>query len=232
MNPRQWNEYESGNFFGRQSFPDENQSGQKSLLILLHGKGSNEEALQEDGEAIAPESILLSLRAPIRLGRIAFAWFQDLSEAGTVLENLSEAIQEIASTENIPLHRVFVLGFSQGAILTLGLYLQGKLTLGGYLACSGRVLPEFASFARSRGRLPKDRAIFLAHGTNDEILPISFAHQTRDLIAELQGDLTYRESAYSHRIPEAVDLEARAWIDERMNDVKAKLGLKSDRNSD
>jgi predicted esterase len=81
---------------------------------------------------------------------------------------LEETIRNISEAFHVPLDRIAVFGFSQGAIMTVGLALQSTLDLEKYVACSGRTLPEFASPSRT---VPSDhisrRAIFVAHVVQD-----------------------------------------------------------------
>ena len=50
-------------------------NGTTKLIILLHGIGANEKDLLELGEIVAPNSIVVSLQAPIALGSDSYSWF-------------------------------------------------------------------------------------------------------------------------------------------------------------
>lgn len=219
---REWTSYQSSRFSGLYSSPPTGISTDNSLLILLHGVGSNEWDLTALGEVIAPGSTLVSLRAPIELMPGGYGWFHvrfeqsgpvhNWIEARTSARLLEEEIADLRKRFGISPERTVVFGFSQGGIMALGLALTGKMPLGGYVVSSARTLPEFAAEAReARPNLSK-RPIFLAHGAKDEKLPVTMAHQSRDLIAEFSGELTNREYPFGHGIPDTLIQELKAWI--------------------
>ena len=57
----------------------------KSVVMLMHGYGSNEEDLADLGSTLLPESAVVSLRAPMQIGPHAYTWFNtDLNQSPPV----------------------------------------------------------------------------------------------------------------------------------------------------
>ena len=209
------NTYFSKNFKGIISEP----SGDKSsLLILLHGVGANEEGLVEVGEVIEPNSVVVSLRAPLVLGGASYAWFHvqftsngpvhNWAEADDSFKLLENEIKELSAKYDIPLNKISVMGFSQGSIMTMGLALKSNLQLSKYYCFSGRTLPEFAQYGLEHPDVAKDRRVFLTHGTYDDKLPVQLAHKSKEILEKVGANLTYYEFQGGHQI--SMDVLKRA----------------------
>lgn len=194
-------------------------------LVLLHGMGSNEENLLELGQMLTNDRLVISLRAPIRTGRIAFAWFQvdssnqdrttshNWPEASSALLEVETALLDIHVKTGVPLNKISLYGFSQGAILTIGLALTSKLQLENYIAASGRTLPEFATAASLK--LPvgfKDRKIFVTHGVSDNVLPVELGKATETTLRSLGAQLVYQEYAAPHSVSREMVDDAKQWL--------------------
>lgn len=218
---RNWSSYLSANMSGLISKPDGGNEN-PSLLILLHGVGANEKSLLPVGEILAPESIILSLRAPLQFGPSSFGWFNvqftpkgpvhQWSEAEKSFHILQNEIQVLSDQFNLPLNQISVLGFSQGSIMTMGLVLQSDLKLGRFLCFSGRTLPEFFQFSQRHPLVAARKKVFLCHGISDDKLPITFARQAKDILEQLQVDLCYYEFHGAHEISQSAIEKAQSWF--------------------
>lgn len=219
---RSWTTHSSENLTGLISHPSKKTVGEQSLLILLHGVGANEKSLCTVGEQLAPDEIIVSLRAPLILGESSFGWFHvqftpegprhNWAEAEASFKILEQEIKKLSQTYNAPLKRIAIMGFSQGSIMTMGLALKSSLTVGHYLCFSGRTLPEFSDYARKHPETVKGRRIFLTHGSLDDKLPVGMAHKSRELLEELKANYHYLEFPGGHGIQENVLKEARTWM--------------------
>ena len=118
-------------------------------LILLHGWGADAGDLlpfaQELVGSIEKKIELLSLNAPDHhpqgVGRQWYKLFPtDWSEASVSVENLKKRLIELSS-EDMPLSKTFLLGFSQGAAMAIDAGF--KLNLGLIVACSGYPHPNW-----------------------------------------------------------------------------------------
>lgn len=219
---RSWTTYSSENLTGLISHPSKKPVGEQSLLILLHGVGANEKSLCPIGEQLAPDEIIVSLRAPLKLGENSYGWFHvqftqegprhNWAEAEASFKILEKEIKKLSQTYNAPLKRIAIMGFSQGSIMTMGLALRSSLTVGHYLCFSGRTLPEFSDYARKNPDTVKSRRIFLTHGSLDDKLPVVMAHKSRELLEELKANYHYLEFPGGHGVQDIVLKEARRWM--------------------
>lgn len=211
--------------FGKLSAVTRAPPGKSSgALVLLHGVGSNELNMLELGPMLTENRLVVSLRAPINMGINSFAWFHVQFSANGPIHNwneaqssfllIEEALRDLSKKSGLPIEKISVFGFSQGAIMTIGLALQSKLTLEKYIAASGRTLPEFAqaSVQSPLADYPQ-RKIFIAHGTNDEKLPVSHARATQKIMTAANLNLTYKEYSDGHSVPAELISNAKDWLE-------------------
>lgn len=194
----------------------------ETILVALHGVGSNERDLVEVAEAIAPDSLVISLRSPIELSNDSYAFFHvqftpsgpvhNWTEAKKNFELLEKELISISKRFNIPLKNISIMGFSQGSIMTMGLLLQSSLDLGHYICFSGRTLPEFADYAIKNPTTGFKRKIFLAHGVQDNTLPVSLGRRSKEVLEAIKADLTYLEFEGGHGITQPIIKEAHKWL--------------------
>ena len=54
--------------------------------------------------------------------------------------------------------------------------------------------------------------VFIAHGSRDEIIPVSAAQHTRDAYSELGADVTYGEYSTAHKVNAQAMKDLKAWL--------------------
>ncbi len=201
--------------------PSKVESPKPPLLILLHGVGSNEHDLFGLAPHLDERFLILSARAPITLMPDSYAWFHLEFVEGTprinpveaersrrtILRFIEEAVRAYAADPG----RVYLMGFSQGAIMSLSVMLTTPEALGGVVAMSGRILPEVKLKAATSERL-KGFPVMVVHGVYDDVLPVSYGRASRDYLTTLPLDLTYREYPMGHQITEDSLGDAQAWL--------------------
>lgn len=214
-----WQTYQSAQFNG---MVYGNSSQVSNILVLLHGVGGNEQSMRPIAEYLAHDSLVICLRAPLQFGHNAYGWFQVQFTANGPVHNWPQALQSVHLLEKelqdisqryaVNLRNIAIGGFSQGAIMTMGLALQSSLQLSRYLCFSGRTLPEFATFAQDHPHYAANRAIFLAHGVHDSKLPVHFARTTQQLLHTLNSPVSYHEFNGDHEIVLPILAEAKTWL--------------------
>lgn len=205
---------------------DRDASNRPPLLILLHGVGSNELSMAALAAAFDPRFLVLSARSPIVLGPSSFAWFHvTFTPSGPVIvaaeavagwKHIARFIDEAVAAYEADPARVYLAGFSQGAIMSLATLLTTPERIAGVAAMSGRLLPEVLPHVAEASRLA-GKPVLIVHGTDDEKLGVQFARDAKEVLARFPIALTYREMRMRHEITrESLDV-VTAWLTAQLN---------------
>ncbi|HZY44625.1 MAG TPA: alpha/beta fold hydrolase [Anaerolineae bacterium] len=206
--------------------PLQKDSAAPPLLLLLHGVGSNEEDLFELSKYLDPRFFIVSARAPIQLMPGAYAWYHvqflpddmriDFREVEHSRSILQRFIAELIESYQVDPDRVYLMGFSQGAIMSLSLALTEPDRLAAIVAMSGRLLPELTPQIAAPEML-KDFPIFMAHGLADNVIPIRDARAAHEQLSKLPVDLTYREYPMGHQVSIESLNDIAAWLKDQLD---------------
>lgn len=196
------------------------------LLMLLHGYGANEDDLFSLVPYLDERFLVVSARAPIRLrGMGGYAWFNlgftpegiavDPAEVESARQTLKRFIDEVVAAYDCDPDAVYLVGFSQGAMMSLAVALTHPGTAA-VVAMSGRLMPQTIHQIQDKDALI-GLPIFVVHGTRDTVLPISHGRETRAALSELPVDLTYREYAMGHEISAESLEDITEWLKARLD---------------
>ena len=115
-----------------------------------------------------------------------------------------------AFVDALPHERKALGGFSQGAVLALAVGLgEERPRPAAVIAFSG-FLPRVAGW-RLDAQQPFP-PIAMGHGTYDPVIPVEFAHYTREQLEAAGADVLYRESPMEHTIDPEFVAELRPWL--------------------
>jgi phospholipase/carboxylesterase len=194
--------------------------GPHPCLLLLHGRGADELDLLGLAEELDPRLFVVSARAPLRMGP-GYAWYhlQNIGEPEPAsfqasLAALSTFVADLPQAYPVDTARIFVLGFSQGAMMAGSLLLTRPSHLAGTAMLSG-YLPLNSGLAVDEAPL-RNRPAFVAHGTGDQVLPVALGRQARDYLVRLGADVTYREYRIGHSIGPDELVELAGWLGDRI----------------
>lgn len=196
------------------------------LLLLLHGYGASEHDLFDLADYVDPRMHVVSARAVLALPWGGYAWYHlggapgnlvpDPPSRAHALDLVQKFVAALPGRVGTDPERTFLFGFSQGAIISLGLAMRAPELMGGVIAASGYLDPDLVSgppSARFDG-LP----ILQLHGTYDDVIPVSAAHYTRDRLAATAARHSYHEYPVGHGIhPDGLRV-IQDWIAERLGD--------------
>lgn len=197
-----------------------------SLLILLHGYGSNEEDLFSFAGELPDDLIIVSARAPQALGFGSYAWytihfnnpkgkFSDLPEAIKAREIIAVFIDEVQKKYGISAEKTFLLGFSQGTILSYAVALNYPEKVQKIIALSGYVNPELLPDSINSKDYSK-LDFYISHGSVDQVIPIEWANKAPDFLKQLNIKHCYKEFLVGHGVTPQNFFEFSKWIEERM----------------
>lgn len=170
---------------------------------------------------------VVSLRAPLTFGPSAYGWFpvQFLPEGFLIDEEVAERSRKQV-VESIDLlvkqygadpKRVYLLGFSQGAIISLAAGLTEPEKVAGIVAMSGRLLPQVEPMIAPPERL-EGLPITAVHGVYDEVIPVRYGREIRDRLGKLPVDLTYREYPMGHHVTQDSMADIARWLSGKLNE--------------
>jgi phospholipase/carboxylesterase len=212
-------------FVERSRPPRDAGAGRPPLLVLLHGIGADENDLFPIAAMLDPRLQVVSLRAPHDYA-IGYAWFDIAFSVGGIRPDLAQARQALGDLvtwlEAAPARlgtdpdRTYLLGFSQGAMMSLGVLGVAPGRLAGVIALSGRNAEGiFAAPADAAAiaRVP----LLVAHGVHDDLLPIDNGRAIRDAYQGTSADFTYREFPVGHGVSEAEIGVVDAWLREHLD---------------
>lgn len=183
-------------------------AGKTPLIILLHGVGSNENALFSFAGQLPDQFLVISVRAPLVLGANSFGWYQvDFSTGKPVFNKAQEAqsrqmlidfIGQLKRQFDFDEQQVYLCGFSQGAIMSYSVALTRPDLVKGIAVMSGRLLEEIKPLVAPKEKLHQLK-IFIAHGTNDNMLSVQYAKDAVAFLKTLGLNPTFNEYDAGHQ---------------------------------
>ncbi len=130
------------------------------------------------------------------------------------LETVDHFINEIIEYYPVDKSKLYLLGFSQGSIVSLSYALTRPQRVAGVIIQSG-YMPQEADLKIDAAGL-KDKPFMLTHGMQDPLLPIDWARRSRDALQELKVNLEYHEFDMGHNVT-AESLEViSAWLEKQL----------------
>lgn len=196
--------------------------GKPPALILLHGRGADEDDLLGLAEYFDDRLLILSPRAPYAFAHGGGRTWYDLEEIGKpdramFLEShrrLCAFITEATTHYGPDPQKVFCCGFSMGSIMALAVALTQAELLSGVIANSGYV-PEDAGI-EFRWSGVKGKPFFLGHGIYDPVIPFSYSRRAKELLESHGAVVTHREYDMGHQINEESLNDMIAWLAPRL----------------
>jgi phospholipase/carboxylesterase len=189
------------------------------VVVMLHGWGGDEGSMWVFRQAIPPETAIITPRAPLDLEDDAYAWFYrddplhltDPESLVATIEKLDDFLSQLPQLYPVDPDRMVLIGFSQGAAVSNSLVMARPELVAGValLAGMGFQLPELIPQVMSLAELP----VFIAHGTRDEVVPLSAAQQACETYEQLGADVTYGEYNSGHKMHVQAIKDLRGWVE-------------------
>jgi phospholipase/carboxylesterase len=196
-------------------------NGPEGLLVLHHGRGTDERDLLGLADALDPERRLrvYTPRAPLMLpGSPGYHWYlvprvgyPDPDSFGAARAALAELHDRIWEETGLGPADTVLGGFSMGAVMSYAMALGAdRPSVAGILAFSGFV-PVVEGWEPELEDRRETRA-FVAHGRADPVIEVGFGRRAKDLLMAAGLEVEYRESAVGHQIDPSQLADAVAWL--------------------
>ena len=198
-------------------------------ILWLHGLGA-------DGNDFVPIVQALGLEKNISIrfifphapmqpvsingGWMMRAWYDikhnDLNwqEDETGLKNSQQAIAALLVHENqrgIPPEHIVLAGFSQGGATALQTGLRYPHKLAGIMVLSG-YLPLAHLIEQESHPANANTPIFMAHGSNDPIVPIQLAKNSREILSQHHHPVDWHEYPMEHSVCDHEITDISQWL--------------------
>ncbi|MDV3238541.1 MAG: carboxylesterase [Gammaproteobacteria bacterium] len=200
-------------------------------VIWLHGLGAD----GHDFEPLVPELGQLGRgvrfvlphapRRPVTInaGYVMRAWYDirrtdiagDTDEDG--IRASVAAVGGLIDAEvarGVPPGRIVLAGFSQGGAVVLQAGLTCTLPLAGVMALSGYV-PLPGALATEMTEANRGTPIFMAHGSDDPVVPFALGAASRDQLLALGCNVEFHAYRMPHTLCAEEIADIRAWLDGR-----------------
>lgn len=204
--------YEAGLAF-RYQMPDA--PGPYPTCVMVHGRRGDEDVMWIFRRAVPRPWLVVAPRAPLADGEL-YSWliqspdqWPDLAAFDPAVEALTRFLRSLPRLFNADPDRTYLMGFSQGAAVSIATMLRHPTAAGGLAALVG-----FAPAAPDEavaGRLDRLPA-FLAVGARDETIPYEQSQRAADLLRRAGADLTYGEYPIGHKLTAEGMRDLQAWF--------------------
>jgi phospholipase/carboxylesterase len=196
-------------------------------VLTLHGWGAS----AHDLVGLAPilnrgEALVLSPQGPVGIripgGPVGYGWYplgEGTQESPAEMARASDlvlAFLEVAQ-ERYPIdpRKIVLLGFSQGGALAFDLALRDSPRFAGLAALSSW-FPEGLAAQIQPESAHQSLPVLVVHGTEDPMVPVDRARESRQRLTALGVVLTYREYEMGHEICAEALRDIVSWLDEKV----------------
>jgi phospholipase/carboxylesterase len=192
-------------------------------LVLLHGRGADENDLFPLFDLLDPARRLLgiALRGPLTLPGLPGAHWYVIAQPGfpsptTFLPTAAAVerwLEEIPDKFGVPLDKVVLGGFSQGAVMTYGLSLHApRKRPPAFVALSG-FMPTVEGFELQLSNL-RGLPVAIGHGVLDPVIEVDWSRDAKKRLEAAGASVLYRESPMGHTIDPSFLGQLVPWLEE------------------
>jgi phospholipase/carboxylesterase len=179
-------------------------AGPFPVLLMLHGWTGDENSMWVFAPRLLKNSLMIAPRGLYTTKGSGYSWHPEISKPWPWVNDFVPAVEKLfdtISSKNLPegdFSELHIIGFSQGAALAYTMTILYSERIASIAGLSG-FLPDGASPWIGNERL-KGLPIFIAHGTEDERVPIERARMSVDLLQKSGASVTYCEDNVGHKL--------------------------------
>ena len=192
------------------------------VIIMFHGYGSNKDDLFSFAKFMNPNFLIISIQAPIQMDYNSYCWWSlslnndmelqmDIKEAKNSLNELNRFISKDLSVKyNFGLNQVYLLGFSQGCMISYALSINFPRNYKKAVGLSGKIPHEIINFNEKFDY--SNHNFFSSHGLNDQVIPIEIGRESDRWFSEKNINHKYLEFESAHGINSENFEQMNLWL--------------------
>ncbi len=194
--------------------------GKAPMLILLHGLRSNESDLFAIAPMLDERLLVVSVRAPFDAGNGRYKWYDypmtDPQQAEESRTMLIKFIDQLVQAYNADAERVYVGGFSQGAMMSYSVGLTQPDKVKGIASFSGNI-PDWVKEKLAGKSELSDLSVFISHGKKDRVLPFTGALADKDFLEKMGVNTNFNSYETAHTMSRQNMMDFQKWIKAMIN---------------
>ena len=192
------------------------------VIIMFHGYGSNKDDLFSFAKFMNPNFLIISVQAPIKMDYNSYCWWSlnynndmqlqiNTKEAENSLNEINRFISEDLSVKyNFGLNQVYLLGFSQGCMISYALSINFPENYKKAVGLSGKIPYEIINFDEKFDY--SNHNFFCSHGVNDQVIPIEVGRESNRWFSEKNINHKYLEFESAHGINSENFEQMNLWL--------------------
>lgn len=200
-------------------------NGKTPMMILLHGLRSNERDLFAIAPMLDERLLVVSVRAPYNAGDGRYKWYDyqsnpkgspiiDTRQAEDSRMLLIQFIDQLVEAYNADAKRVYIGGFSQGAMMSYAVGLTRPDKVKGIASFSGNipnVLKDKKDKLTEKNAL-SNLSVFISHGKKDNVLPFADALADKDFLEQMGIKTSFHSYETAHTMSRQNIMDFQQWI--------------------
>jgi phospholipase/carboxylesterase len=196
------------------------------LLIMLHGYGSDENDLFSFASELPDELFIISVRAPYTMQPFGNAWYainfdadqnkwSDDEQAKESRDKIARFIDEVIENYPIDENNINLLGFSQGTILSYAVALSYPEKIQNVIALSGYINLDIIT-ENFQSKNLSNLSFYCSHGSVDQVIPVTWARRTPEILKKLNVDYVYEEFPVGHGVAPQNFFALKDWLTKKL----------------
>lgn len=185
-------------------------------LFLIHGKGSNEHNMFDFVGGLEEQFYIFSIRGHIpQPPGFSFFTFQiygqpDRKGFDACVGLLTNFIDYATEQYSLDKNHLYLLGFSQGAVMSLTLALTLGNRIKGIMALSGYV-PKFVKEEYEKKSVDGLSA-FISHGEMDRVLPCEWGIEAQEYFNRMGASVSFHTYQEGHTVSLKNQQDFKNWL--------------------
>lgn len=191
-----------GDFIVRIRYPESIEQGR--LLVMLHGWTGDENSMWIFSPRIPKNYLIIAPQGITATQFGGFGWQDRTSQGWPSASDFNPAIEKLLDLleyidyPGVDPSKLDLMGFSQGAALAYAMTVANPGRINKLAGLSG-FLPHGLDEKLTNGVL-KGKKIFVAHGRQDELVPIDKAREVVQALKKAEAEVVYCEEDVGHKL--------------------------------
>ena len=166
----------------------------EKVLVMLHGRGANAEDIMSVSDYLNLQNTHIIAPQATNNAWYPYSFLAPRQQNEPWLSSALQLLKEILSsliTAGLKSQQVFILGFSQGACLTLEFATGNAQPFGGVVAFTGGLIGDILKEENYTGNFQKTK-VFIGNSDKDPHVPMARSEESKRIMERLGAEVTLK----------------------------------------